>query len=103
VILPEQLRAARAMLGWSRRVLAERTGSPEITIKLFELGKSDSRQTTVFRWQRVLEQEGIEFISETEFRGAGVRMRQPRSRMGVGKTERGKPTKKPPPPDLFDC
>jgi transcriptional regulator with XRE-family HTH domain len=77
MLLPAQLRAARALLGWSREDLAERSGIGAGTIKDFEVEKSDPKQGTVHRWRRALEAEGVEFTDQTDTVGPGVRFRKP--------------------------
>jgi ribosome-binding protein aMBF1 (putative translation factor) len=76
MILPAQLRAARALLGWSREDLAERSGIGAGTIKDFEVEKSDPKQGTVHKWRRALEAAGVEFTEETETTGPGVRLKK---------------------------
>lgn len=59
---PSQLRAARALLDWSRAELASQTGVSEPTIHRLEngMGKPDTRTQTKIR--QVLETYGIEFL-----------------------------------------
>ncbi len=76
MILPAQLRAARALLGWSREDLAEQSGIGAGTIKDFEIEKSDPKQGTVHKWRRALEAAGVEFTDETESAGPGVRLKK---------------------------
>jgi transcriptional regulator with XRE-family HTH domain len=75
MILPAQLRAARALVGWSREALAKASGVPAPTIRDFELEKTDPKQGTVQKWRRALEQAGVEFQEATETSGPGVRLR----------------------------
>lgn len=76
VLTPKQLRAARALAGWSREDLAKHSGVPEITTRQFELGKTDPRQTTVHKWRRALEKAGVVFLDADDEWGAGVRLRK---------------------------
>ena len=76
MILPAQLRAARALVGWSREALAKASGVPAPTIRDFELEKTDPKQGTVQKWRRALEQVGVEFIDETDASGFGVRFKK---------------------------
>jgi predicted transcriptional regulator len=78
VLTPQQLRAARALVGWSREELAEKSGVPEITTRQFELGKTDPRQTTVHKWRRALERAGVAFLDADDEWGPGVRLRRAR-------------------------
>ena len=77
---PSQLRAARALVGWSRETLAKKAGSSMPTIRDFELQGSDPKQGTVQKWRRALEQAGVEFIEETEATGPGVRLKKQRGK-----------------------
>ena len=72
----EQLRAARALLGWSQTQLAERAGLSLPTVKRVET-KSGPRVSDAARYalQRALESGGIEFIDENGG-GPGVRLRK---------------------------
>lgn len=71
MISKEQIKAARAMLDWSQKVLAERCGDvSEPTIKLIESGKVNSTDATLTAIRRTLEAEGIEFTTQN-----GIRMR----------------------------
>jgi ribosome-binding protein aMBF1 (putative translation factor) len=76
MITPAQLRAARALVGWSRETLAEKSGVGAPTIRDFEVNSSDPKQGTVHKWRRALEAAGIEFIDESENRGPGVCLRK---------------------------
>lgn len=69
-----QVKAARALLGWSQRDLAARSGVSEPTIKRLEAGDGalGGRETTVAAIRDALETAGIEFTNGT---GAGVRLR----------------------------
>src|SRR4029077_803913 len=72
----EQIRAARALLGWSQTELAERAGLSLPTVKRVEIN-SDLRVSSEAR-QRLrvaLEEGGVEFIDENGG-GPGVRLRQ---------------------------
>ena len=77
MLTPAQLRAARALLGWSRDDLAERSGVFANTISNFEHGLSDPKQGTILKWRRALAAAGVEFQDEDEIKGAGVRLRHP--------------------------
>jgi predicted transcriptional regulator len=74
----EQIRADRALLGWSQTQLAEAAERSLPTIKRLEGGDgegpvvSDDVRDAV---QRVLEKAGVEFIAENGG-GAGVRMKR---------------------------
>jgi transcriptional regulator with XRE-family HTH domain len=75
----EQLRAARALLRWEQKDLAEAADVPLQTVKRLEIkpGALTAYQRTVDSLQTALEAGGIEFIFEgagsEEGGGAGVR------------------------------
>lgn len=75
MLTPSQLRAARALVGWSREDLAKKSGVGAPTVKDFELNGSDPRQGTVHKWQRALEAAGVRFIDADDQDGPGVRLR----------------------------
>lgn len=72
----EQLRGARAMLGWSQQVLADRSGVSLPSIKRLESGNGSLaiRLDTLKKLQTTLEKAGIRFIPENGG-GPGVRIR----------------------------
>ena len=69
--------AARALIGWSRDILAKKSGTSAPTIQAFEAPGSDPKLSTLNKWYRALEGAGVEFIDEDEDgeRGPGVRLR----------------------------
>lgn len=72
-----QMRAARALLGWSQGELAERSGVSLPTIKRMEsVGPGRSSGDTIAAVQKALEAGGVEFIPANGG-GAGVRMEKP--------------------------
>ena len=77
MLTPAQIRAARAMVGWSREDLAKKSGVSAPALRDFEKteGGSDPRQGTVQKWQRALEAAGVQFIDADEVGGPGVRLR----------------------------
>ena len=78
VLTPRQLRAARVLIGWSRKVLSERSGVPIKTTEAFERGTTDPKMSTEHKWRRALERAGVAFIEEDETGGVGVRLRERR-------------------------
>ena len=74
----EQLRAARALLGWSQTELATRAGLSLPTVKRVEggFGPNVSEESRL-KLQHTLEAAGIEFLEENGS-GAGVRFRKSR-------------------------
>jgi transcriptional regulator with XRE-family HTH domain len=65
MIMPEQSRAARALLDWSQTQLAGRSNLSESTIRSFEKGRKTPTTNNLAAVQRALEQAGIEFIGAT--------------------------------------
>jgi predicted transcriptional regulator len=62
----KQIRAARALLDWSRDELIAKSGvSPSALLRL-EGGLADSRSSTLNKLINALTSEGIEFISQPD-------------------------------------
>jgi transcriptional regulator with XRE-family HTH domain len=74
-ITPDQSRGARAMLGWTRDDLAERSRVSAATLADFEAGKRVPYNRTLADIRRALEEGGIEFIAENGG-GPGARLRK---------------------------
>jgi transcriptional regulator with XRE-family HTH domain len=74
-ITPSQVRAARALLDWSREVLAGASGATVRTLLRFEAGETAPRAATVASVKAALEAAGVEFIDENGG-GPGVRLRK---------------------------
>jgi transcriptional regulator with XRE-family HTH domain len=74
-ITPQQSRGARAMLGWTREQLAERSKVSAATLADFEAEKRTPYDRTLADIRRALEEAGIEFIPENGG-GPGVRLRK---------------------------
>jgi predicted transcriptional regulator len=74
-----QIKAARALLGWSQSDLARHSGISEPTIARLEAanGELGGRGETARKIRTALEASGIEFIEENGT-GEGVRFRKPR-------------------------
>jgi len=63
VVLGAQLKAARALAGWSQGDLAERSGVGRSTIRNFEAGQSTPQLANLQTLQRTLEAAGVEFTN----------------------------------------
>jgi transcriptional regulator with XRE-family HTH domain len=74
-ITPGQCRAARALLGWSRRQLSQSAQIAERTLVDFERGARRPLNRTLADVRRALEEAGIIFIDEDD-EGPGVRLRK---------------------------
>jgi DNA-binding XRE family transcriptional regulator len=72
VLTPDQLRAARAFLNWSRADLARASGIPVRTIENFETRKATPLLTTAGKLRRTLEKAGVTFVEPTAEHGPGV-------------------------------
>lgn len=79
MIFSEQIRAARALLGWSQMQLADKAALGVTTVKRFEVasGKIRGSAETLWKIQKALEQGGVEFINSDETKGPGVRLKEP--------------------------
>jgi transcriptional regulator with XRE-family HTH domain len=79
LITTRQVKAARALLGWSQGDLARRSGVSEPTIARLESaeGELGGREGTGEKIRQAIESAGIEFIEENG-NGEGVRFRKPR-------------------------
>lgn len=75
MITTRQIRAARALLGWTQRQLADRAILSINTIRLIERGAVDPRSGTLQAVRRALEDGGVEFTA-----GEGVRLAHPSRR-----------------------
>ncbi|WP_306120787.1 MULTISPECIES: helix-turn-helix transcriptional regulator [unclassified Roseitalea] len=73
----EQIRGARAMLGWSQSELAKRANLGFATVQRAERssGRVSGMIETVVRLQQALEDGGVIFIDADDEAGPGVRMR----------------------------
>jgi transcriptional regulator with XRE-family HTH domain len=71
-----QIRAARALLGWSQNQLARRAGVGSATLQRIEQNKGilKGNFSTILKIQKALEQAGIHFI-EDDGGEIGVRLK----------------------------
>ena len=76
-ITSEQIRAARALLRWEQRDLAEASGVSLPSVKRLETqpGALAAQQRTIVELRNALEKAGVEFIAENGG-GPGVRLRK---------------------------
>jgi predicted transcriptional regulator len=77
MITPRQIRAARALLGWSQQQLADRAIVSLNAVTRLEKGKVDSRVSTISAIEKTLSKAGVEFLPAGE-KGEGVRMKSPK-------------------------
>lgn len=74
-IHPGQLRAARALVGWTREQLAEAAGTTTRTLARLEAGETEARPSTARAIRTALETAGVIFVQENG-EGPGVRLRR---------------------------
>lgn len=68
-ICPEQIKAARSLLGWSQADLAKKSGYSLPAVNNIERGLSAARPETISTIRQTFEQAGVQFID-----GPGVRV-----------------------------
>jgi DNA-binding XRE family transcriptional regulator len=78
MVSPRQIRAARALLGWSQQDLADAAIVSVNALARLEKGKVDSRVSTLQSIERTLKKAGIEFLS-VDKKGEGVRLLDPKA------------------------
>ena len=73
-----QVRAARALVGWSQAKLAETAGVPVSTINEFETGAPDriANEAAADKIRAALEGAGVVFLPKDDGGGIGVRLRE---------------------------
>ena len=73
---PAQIRAARALLGWTQEDLSKASGVGTATIQRIEKSHRpiSGYVSTLVRLQAAFEQAGVQFMDEDEVGGFGVRM-----------------------------
>jgi predicted transcriptional regulator len=78
MITSRQIRAARALLGWSQQQLADKAIVSLNAVARLESGIVDLRISTVQAVQKALVKAGIEFL-DADQKGEGVRLKNPKS------------------------
>ncbi len=63
-----QIRAARALLGWSQGMLAEKSGVSKQTVNRVESGTTDTRFSTVLALINTLKAAGVEMGEQPDGR-----------------------------------
>ena len=71
---PEQIRAARAMLGWSQQKLASESKVGRTTVFRIERGEDDANNASRAKLQSTLEGHGVDFLPPEGDRGEGIRL-----------------------------
>jgi DNA-binding XRE family transcriptional regulator len=72
ILSAPQVRAARSLLGWSRRELAIVSGVSSGTIKAIEHGLTDPRLSTLRRLARTFKAHNVEFLFEGPWTGVVI-------------------------------
>jgi transcriptional regulator with XRE-family HTH domain len=77
MIISEQIRAARALLGLSQEDLARSASIGIATLRRFEAARREIRGNaeTLWKIQIALEKAGVSFIDADDKAGPGVRLR----------------------------
>jgi predicted transcriptional regulator len=78
MITSRQIRAARALLGWSQQQLADKAIVSLNAVARLENEIVDSRISTVQAIEKALAKAGIEFL-DADQKGEGVRLKSPKS------------------------
>lgn len=78
MITARQIRAARALLGWSQQELADRAIISLNALNRLERGEVDPRVSTLMAVHKALTGAGVEFLSAGD-KGEGVRLTDPKS------------------------
>lgn len=68
-----QIRAARGLLGWSRRELAMVAGISQGTIKAIEQGATDVRLSTLRKLAQTFTAHEVEFVTEGRWTGVMIK------------------------------
>ena len=78
MIFREQIRAARALLGWSQHDLAKATNLGIATIQRIEgaKGRMAGAANSLWKIERALEEAGVIFLPGNDSGGVGVRLRK---------------------------
>lgn len=70
---PHQIRAARALLGWSQADLAKKSGVSITVIARVETAVVDARISTIMALLNCFEANGIEFVGGSDDRTGVIR------------------------------
>jgi transcriptional regulator with XRE-family HTH domain len=73
LVTPAQCRAARGLIDWTQKQLADRAKVGVVTVRQLEAGTHEPRRATVEVIRLCFEAAGVEFIDENGG-GAGVRL-----------------------------
>ena len=74
VLTAEQVRAARALMGWSRKELPLSRVFRQGTLKAIETGRTDYRLSTLRKLMHAFEAHGVAFHKEDGWSGIVIRV-----------------------------
>lgn len=75
MVTPREIRAARALLGWTRQTLADHAHVSLNTVIRMEEGGTDPRTSTSLAVRGALERAGVTFISPDGHDEEGVKIK----------------------------
>jgi predicted transcriptional regulator len=77
MITRAQIRAARALIGWTQADLAQASGVSQVAIKNIERGSTDPRLSTINSIETAFDQAGVILLDPGDTRdgGTGVRLK----------------------------
>lgn len=73
MITPKQCNAARAMLGWSRSTLSEKSQVSSSAVSNFETGKTKPIPANLRVLKQTLKTAGVEFANDGDAEGVSLR------------------------------
>lgn len=76
MVSPRQIRAARALLGWTQQTLADRALVAINTVRAIEADEPYPKPMTIEAVQKAVEKAGIVFLP-SDTMGEGVRLAKP--------------------------
>jgi transcriptional regulator with XRE-family HTH domain len=85
MVTPRQIRAGRALLGWTQQLLADRALVAVNSVRAVERGLSYPKSETVESMRAAMNKAGIVFLSEGVM-GEGVRLAKPAVRRRESKS-----------------
>ncbi len=77
VITARQIRAGRALLGWSQGQLAKAAKVGPATVARIELGTIDPKASSLKAIAKALKDEGVRLLDADDTQGEGARMAKP--------------------------
>jgi transcriptional regulator with XRE-family HTH domain len=78
-ISPEQCRAARSLLDWTREQLAAQSGVPMRTLADFEGSLTKPRAGTLARLSRAFAEAGVVFVAVPDTPGGVILVKSPKA------------------------